>query len=257
MKRFSTLVAACTVGASVPVHAALFGVASFSPFGSQSLYAIDAATGVATLVGSTGLRQISGLSWDSVQNRLVALTVAGDQFAIDTATGASTLLVDSSFGVPEGSIAFNGGTAYSTLFDNLHSWNGSAWTQVGTSGLAAGADISGLDFGGGLLLGLAVNGGGADELVSFDVSTGAATVVGATGTNAASVAGLAYGFTAGSWFMTDGDALYTVDEASGAASLVGAHGVSGFSGLAFVPSPGVVALLALSGLVAKRRRNRN
>ena len=255
MKRFPTLAVAGAVAASVPAQAALFGVASFSPFGSQSLYAVDASTGAATLVGSTGLRQISGLSWDGANSRLVALTVAGDQFAIDTTTGASTLLVDSSFGVPEGSIAFSGGTAYSTLFDNLHAWSGSAWSQVGPSGLAAGADISGLDFGGGLLLGLALNGGGADQLVSLDVSTGAATVIGATGTNAASLAGLAYGFIGGAWYMTDGSSLYTVDSASGAATLVGAHGVAGFSGLAFVPSPGVVALLALSGLVAARRRS--
>jgi hypothetical protein len=255
MKRFSTLAVAGAVAASVPAQAALFGVASFSPFGSQSLYAVDASTGAATLVGSTGLRQISGLSWDGANSRLVALTVAGDQFAIDTTTGASTLLVDSSFGVPEGSIAFSGGTAYSTLFDNLHAWSGSAWSQVGPSGLAAGADISGLDFGGGLLLGLALNGGGADQIVSLDVSTGAATVIGATGTNAASVAGLAYGFIGGAWYMTDGSSLYTVHSASGAATLVGAHGVDGFSGLAFVPSPGVVALLALSGLVAARRRS--
>jgi hypothetical protein len=254
MNRIKTIAVACTLGASVPVHAGLFGVASFSPFGTQSLYSINTSNGVATLVGSTGLRQISDLSWDGANSRLVALTVAGDQFVVDTATGASTLLVDGSFGVPEGSLAFNGGTAYTTLFDNLHAWSGSAWSQVGVSGLGAGADISGLSFGGGMLLGLALNGADADQIVSFNVATGAATVIGSTGTNAGSVAGLTYGFIGGQWYMTDGGSLYSVNATTGAATYIGAHGLSGFSGLAFVPAPGVAALLTLSGLLLNRRR---
>lgn len=254
MKSLSQLTALTVLGICTCSQAALFGVASFSPFGTQSLYAIDALSGAATLVGSTGLRQISGLSWDGANDRLVALTASGDQFAIDTASGASTLLVDGSFGVPEGSIAFRDGTPYTTLFDNLHQWTGSEWSQIGSSGLVAGADISGLDFGGGSLFGLALNGAGADALVSFNVNTGAATVIGSTGTNAASVAGLAYGFIGGAWYMTDGSSLYTLNTTSGTATLVGAHGIGGFSGLAFVPAPGAVALLVLSGFIANRRR---
>jgi hypothetical protein len=254
MSSLTSAAVASAFAFSLSAQAALFGVATFSSFGTQSLYSIDAGTGTATLVGSTGLRQISGLDWDGQANRLVALTAQGDQYAINLSTGASTMLVDGAFGVPEGSIAIEGGTAYTTLFDNLHSWSGSAWSERGSSGLSAGADVSGLDFGGGRLLGLALNGAGADQLVSFDVMTGAASVIGATGTNASTVAGLAYGFIGGNWYMTDGSSLYTVDAIAGGATLVGSHGVSGFSGLAFVPTPGAAVLLSLGGLLASRRR---
>ena len=254
MSSLTSAAVASAFAFSLSAQAALFGVATFSSFGTQSLYSIDAGTGAATLVGSTGLRQISGLDWDGQANRLVALTAQGDQYAINLSTGASTMLVDGAFGVPEGSIAIEGGTAYTTLFDNLHSRSGSAWSERGSSGLSAGADVSGLDFGGGRLLGLALNGAGADQLVSFDVMTGAASVIGATGTNASTVAGLAYGFIGGNWYMTDGSSLYTVDAIAGGATLVGSHGVSGFSGLAFVPAPGAAVLLSLGGLLASRRR---
>lgn len=255
MLRIAAIAAAVAASAgSALAQGALYGVASFSTFGIQSLYSIDPATGAATLVGSTGLRQISGLDWDSTNNRLVALTGSGDQFVINTASGASSLLVDATFGVPEGSVAFNNGTAYTTIFENLHAWTGAAWQQLGPSGLAPGADISGLDFGADGLLGLVTNGAAPDQLVSFNLATGAATVIGPTGTNAGSVGGLAYGFLGSAWYMTDGAALYSLDAATGAASLVGAHGVGGFSGLAFVPTPGAAALLGLGAMLAVRRR---
>jgi hypothetical protein len=251
MMRFAVLAALCAAGVA-HAQGTLYGVATFSSFGIQSLYSINPGTGAATLVGSTGLRQIAGLDWDDATNRLVALNGAGDQFEITT--GASTLIANGNFGVPEGSIAFNNGTAYTTIFDNLHAWSGSSWSLIGPSGLTPGADISGLDFGGTMLLGLATNGSSADQLVSFNVVTGAATVIGATGTNAGSVAGLAHAFLGGAWYMTDGASLYSLNTATGAASLIGAHGLTGFSGLAFVPTPGAAALLGLGGLTLARRR---
>jgi hypothetical protein len=232
----------------------LYGVASFSNFGTQSLYAIDASTGAATLIGSTGLRQIAGLDYDDATGRLMALTVGGDQFSLNTSTGASTLSVDSNFSVPEGSITFAGGSAFTTLSDNLHNWNGAAWQQVGPSLLAPGADISGLDFGATQLLGLALNGAGADELVSFNLGTGAATVIGVTGTNASTVAGLTSTTLGGLWYMTDGSTLYSLNTATGSATSIGAHGVAGFSGLAFIPSPSSLLVLGIAGLASTRRR---
>lgn len=234
--------------------ATLYGVASFTPTGFQSLYAIDASTGAATLIGNTGLRQIAGLDWDSTTRTVVALTVAGDQFDLDLSSGAASLREDAFFGVPEGSIALRGGRAFTTIFDNLNVWSGSEWTEVGTSGLVAGADVSGLDFGGGKLLGIASNGSGNDELVSYNAATGSASVIGLTGTNASSVAGLAYGLGSSVWYMTDGSSLYTLNVATGAASEIGLHGITGFSGLAFVPSPGGAVLVAAGLLLGTRRR---
>jgi hypothetical protein len=239
---------------SARAQGALYGVATFSSFGTQSLYSIDTVTGSATLIGDTGLRRVAGLDWDHVNNRLVALNGAGDQFSVNTHTGATTLIVDANFGIPEGSIAFENGTAYTTVFDNLSAWNGGGWQQIGPSMLAGGADISGLDFGGGMLLGLATFGSDADQLVAYDIISGSATTIGTTGTNAVSVAGLAHAFLGGEWYMSDGASLYSLNTTTGSASLIGAHGLSGFSGLAFVPAPGAAVLLGLGGLAVARRR---
>jgi hypothetical protein len=255
MFRFLSLATLCIAGAGLAsAQGTLYGVASFSNFGTQSLYTIDASTGAATLVGSTGLRQIAGLDYDDATGRLMALTVGGDQFSLSTTTGAATLAVDSNFGVPEGSITFAGGSAFTTLSDNLHNWNGTAWQQVGPSLLAPGTDISGLDFGGTQLLGLALNGAGVDELVAFNLGTGAATVIGATGTNASTVAGLTSTTVGGLWYMTDGSTLYSINTATGSATSIGTHGVAGFSGLAFIPSPSSLLILGIAGLASTRRR---
>jgi hypothetical protein len=249
-------IAAVAAFASAANAGMLFGVATFSPFGTQSLYSIDPSTGAATVIGSTGLRQISGLDFDAANNRLMALTSGGDQYAISTATGASTLVVDAAFSVPEGSVAFENGSAYAPIFDNANVWNGSSWSSLGASGLGA-ADISGLDFAGTRLLGLALNGTGTDQLVEFNTTTGAATIVGSTGTNASTVAGLAFDFEGRSLFMTDGSSLYTLNTSTGAATLVGSHGgVAGFSGLAYVPAPGLVGFVAAGSVLGFGRRRR-
>jgi hypothetical protein len=229
----------------------LYGVGNFSNFGSQSLYQIDSQSGVATLVGSTGLRQIAGLDWDSASNRLVALTVGGDIFEIDRSTGASTRVVDLAFGVPEGSLLSRNGVNMTTLSNDLSMLDGSSWRSIGTSGLSATADISGLEIvDGGRLLGLATNASADDSLVSFDLATGLATTLGVTGTNSGSLGGLAY---LDALYMTDGASLYRVDTQSGSASLIGSHGVSGFSGLA-IPAPGTAVMLGLAALATGRRR---
>lgn len=232
----------------------LYGVGGYSSFGVQSLYAVDATTGAATLIGSTGLRQIAGLDFDQREGRLVALTVGGDQFELSLTDGGASEIVDGDFGVPEGSVAVIDGGAYTTIFDRLHRWENAAWQDVGQSQLAAGADISGLDGTGQELLGLALFGAEADQLVRFDSLTGLATVIGATGTNAASVAGLAHDFIASQWFMSDGSALYQLNTATGSASLIGSHGAIGFSGLAYVPSPGAAVLLGVGLMITARRR---
>jgi hypothetical protein len=110
-----------------------------------------------------------------------------------------------------------------------------------------------LEFEGGLL-GLALNGSGADELVSFDLGTGAATVIGVTGTNTSTVAGLTSTTVGGLWYMTDGSTLYSLNTATGSATSIGTHGVAGFSGLAFIPSPSSLLVLGIAGLASARRR---
>jgi hypothetical protein len=251
MKTFT--IAAGLIGAAVgAAHAqTLYGVGNYSAFGSQSLYSIDTGTGQASLIGNTGLNQIAGLDWDLVNHRLVALTVAGDIFQINPATGASTRIVDLAFGVPEGSVLVRGSTIQTVIFNNLNTLSGSGWQSVGASGLSGAADISGLEIvDSGRVVALATNAGNADSLVSFDTTTGAATTIGLTGTNSGSLGGLAYN---GSLFMTDGASLFRVNTNTGVAALVGAHGFSGFSGLA-IPSPGSAAILGFAALSLARRR---
>ena len=250
MTRVFTAVVAAVACAGSAAASTLYGVASFSPFGTQSLYAVDASTGAATLIGSTGLRQVAGLDWDESAGRLVALTVAGDLFELNPATGASSLLVDGAFGVPEGSLVVHSSGTYAPLFDSIHRLEGTTWQPLGASGLPAGADISGLEMVGGRLLGLATFGAAADALVQFDLASGAGTILGLTGTQSGSVGGMANG---NALYMSDGSRLYTLNASTGVATLIGAHGVSGMSGLA-IPGPSALALLGSGMLLLGARR---
>ncbi|MDX2147166.1 MAG: hypothetical protein SFZ23_06550 [Planctomycetota bacterium] len=253
MMRLAGAALLCAAGGLAQAQV-LYGVASFTNFGSQSLYSINPSTGSATLIGNTGLRQIAGLDWDGGSGRLIALTASGDSFALNTSTGAATRVVDANFGVPEGSIALETAGTFAPIFDNLHRWNGAGWSLVGPSGLAPGADISGLDGTGTALFGLALNDARADQLVRFDTNTGVASVVGDTGTNGLAVGGLAFDWDLGRLFMTDGLNLYSINTSTGAASSIGSLGVAGFSGLAYVPAPGAATMVLAGALAASRRR---
>lgn len=260
MHRITLALAGAAIGfASASANAQLFGVGGFSPTGVQSLYSINPATGAATLIGSTGLRQISDIVYSPGTNALIAHTVAGDLFTLNTATGAASLLADGNTLVPESGLALRNsdGRLFTTIFDDLQGSNATpaGWSSIGASGLNS-FDVSGLAFDASdRLFGLVSNSTLADELVEFNVSTGAATVIGITGTNSDNTAGLT--FVGSQLFASDGASLYSINTTTGAASLIGSHGVAGFSGIAFIPAPGSVALLALSGaIVARRRRAR-
>lgn len=256
--RISTVAAiAAFCGIAGASHAGvLFGVASYSNFGVMSLYQINSATGVATIVGSTGLRQINGITFDG--STLWAYTLGGDLYKLDVNTGASTLFGAHPLTIPEGDIAFAGpGFAYATNASGFGrvAITGGAYTAIGNMGAAA-DDVSGLTIDStGRVLGYSKNGAAEDTLLSIDPATGVATTIGGTGLfSSAAVGGLAFDADSGSLFLSDGNALYTVNASSGAATLVGAHGPLNFSGLAVVPAPGAAALLAGGVLVVSRRR---
>jgi hypothetical protein len=244
--------------AAATSNAQLFGVGNFSPTGVQNLYAIDASTGAATLIGSTGLRQISDIAYNPNANALLAHTVAGDIFTLNTLTGSATLLEDGATLVPESGFAIlpTTGRRFTTIFDDLHASAAApaSWSSVGASGLNA-FDVSGLAFDPSFrLFGLASNSTLADELVEFNLATGAATVIGATGTSSNATAGLTFNHATQQLLASDGANLFSIDRATGASTLIGAHGVTGFSGIAYIPAPGSVALLAVGSLAAARRR---
>lgn len=245
--------------AATSASAQLFGVGDFAPFQTQSLYTIDLSTGAATLVGSTGLRDIADIAYDLPSSTMYALTVGADLYTINTSTGAATFVAARAGTTPEGSLAFllQTGQLFTTASDVLGnvSTSTAAFTSLGGAASSSDTDISGLAFDvPGRLFGYAKNGSGEDSLVRFDTATGASTRVGLTGiTASASVGGLAFERSTGRLFLTDGGALHTVDTLTGAATLVGQHGRTGFSGIAFIPAPGALALLGF-GLLAARRR---
>ena len=256
MTKFAMCLLAATALHSVANAQPMFGVGGFQPFTAQTLHQVNPATGATTAIGSTGLAEIAGLSFDASTSRLMALTVAGDIYSINPATGAATVSVIGTTTVPEGALAFRSGIAYTTIFDDLHVLAGNSWVSVGASG-ASSFDISGLTFGaGGTLFGVASNGSNADTLLSFNTTTGAATVLSTlSGVNVRSIGDLAYDNLGGLLYLTDGVGLYTIDTASGAATLVGAHTATGFSGLAIIPTP-ASGLMMLVGVIAIGRRRR-
>lgn len=252
MKRIVLSVLALSAGGLSTAQAQLLGVGNYgNAFQTQSLYSINPATGAATLIGNTGLTQVTGIAWDGT--RLLAYTAAADLYTLNPFTGASTLVAAQANTQPEGDISFSGGTLYQV----------SSLGQVNTVNVATGAltpfidisaggtDFSGLSVTSTLSVGLALNGADADALVIF--SAGGIFTSIFPGTNATSVAALATdGVNA---WLSDGASLYNLSTSSGGATLVGGFGVAGMSAMAFVPAPGAAAVMGL-GLVAAGRRRR-
>jgi hypothetical protein len=179
----------------------------------------------------------------------------GELYTLDLGTGAASLVADDAIISPEGAIAFNAGALYGTNGNDFGAIDlGTAlFTSIGDMGSAA-DDISGMTFADGDLYGYSLNGTADDSLVSIDPLTGIATEIGLTGlNNAGAVGGLAWDSGLGELLLSDGESLFSVDALTGGASLIGAHGVSGMSGIAVIPAPGVLSLLGL-GLVVRRRR---
>jgi hypothetical protein len=244
---------------SVVSAAMLVGVASFDQFSTQSLYAIDSATGAATLIGDTGVNEIVGIAWNG--SSLYAYTRGADLFTINTTTGASTLVADGFGIVPEGDLAFDAaGALWSVnagVLGTIDLVTG-AFSAVGSIGSAV-TDVSALVFvptpQGGALLGYAHNGdGNEDSVVGFDLATGAASVLTAAGRNdLGNLGGADFDADTGTAFLVLGDSLYSGDLIGGP-TFIGQTGVGGFSGLAVIPAPGVSVLAGVAALVISRRR---
>jgi hypothetical protein len=236
----------------------LYGVASFDPFAPQALYQIDTTTGLATMIGDTGVTEITGLSFDFAQGVMYAYTTNADLYTLDLNSGAATLVGNAVQVVPEGDLAMDmQGQMFGVSGGDLGlvDMTSGAFDPLGALG-DAGYDVSGLAFdASGALFGYAMNGTLDDALLQIDAGTGAATLVGPSGLNAGSaVAGMDFDPFSGEMYLSDGGSLYTLDLLSGQAGLIGGHGVTGMSGVAFIPAPSSLAVLGV--LVAARRRRR-
>jgi len=93
-------------------------------------------------------------------------------------------------------------------------------------------------------------------LYTIDINSGAATYIGDTGVRC-DLVGLAYDEWTQTLYLNEADvtdSLYTVDVNTGVATLVGANGHPWIDGLAWIPEPSSLGLLALGALSALRRR---
>lgn len=252
-------VVAMTAGLSASAFGQLYGVAEFTNFGTMGLYSIDASTGDATLIGSTGLRQIVDIAYDRRIGVMYALTSGSDLYTLDLATGAATLIGAVNTVTSEGGLTFGVSGLLASNADQLVSvstLNG-AQSMIGAIS-GPDNDISGLAFdAAGGLFGYAKNGDLNDSLVRIDAATGAASTVATFDFSSFwSVGGLAFDANAGEMYLHTGDILYSVDAASGALTLRGRDSTTvGFSGIAFIPSPGA-SLVAVAGVLLAGRRRR-
>ena len=190
--------------------AALIGISGAA--GTQSiLYEIDSTTGDATLIGDTGLANITGIAFQPNTGLLLAhqnnrLTDNGNLYRLDLTTAAATLI--GSTGITASDIAF---AADGSLF---------AWMEL-HDGTQFSSEI--------------------DDLVSIDLTTAAVTRIGEAGTFT-NRTGLAFD-SSGTLFLKSGDLdatdptptgdLYTVNPITGAATALQALNGHPSNALAF------------------------
>jgi len=277
MKRLAMVCAVLLLAGSFlasPASAFMFGTDWGS---SSSLYRIDPVTRTATLVGATGQRQLIGLVVDT-DSTIYAMSEEGSSklWTLNPTTGVATLVGATGFNLQEGDMTISPTTGQMYVSDGIgdklyiiDKTTGAA-TLVGSYG-SLGRDVSGLQFIGDTLYGLALRDSNPDSLLTINPLTGAATLVGNTGTNLGVLAamgrdpvtGLTYIAGPSTSFGNDNQ-LYSLDLATGAATLLGpltgvTYSISGFSVAGdpdiLVPVPGSLLLLSsgLLGLVGWRR----
>lgn len=185
-----TLSMLCSIGlltgALSTVHAAPFGFGVDGDDGTDKLYSVDLATGIATTIG-TGLgsqfTDVEGLGFDPNSGILYGIDDSGNELlTIDITTGVGTLV-------------------------------GALGRTITDPGFAISANG----------VGFVAEEGGTDELFSVDLSTGSATLLGAMGF---SIDGLAFIGSTLFGVSPDDDSLYTLNTSTGAATLVGTFGTT-------------------------------
>jgi hypothetical protein len=239
---------------------------------NSNLYSINTATGSATLIGPTGQRNMIGLVVDA-DSTIYAISeeASSKLWTLNPTTGAATLVGATGFNLQEGDMTIDPGSGQmyvaDGIGDKLYTINKAtgATTLVGAFGVA-GRDVSGLQFIGTTLYGLALNDSGPDVLGTVNPATGAFTNIGPTGTNCGVIAALGRDPASGTTFLGcpntgfgNDNQLYSVNLLTGAATLTGpltgvAASISGFSTagnpvILETPEPASLALIGL-GLAA-------
>ncbi len=203
--------------------------------GADTLFHIDRATGQATPIGSMGFQSLRAMAFSDFDGLYAIGGLGADTlFLIDTLTAFVAPIIPVTGAAIDG-MAFDpsDGTLYgvgswSSFDDTLYqiSFGTGVASVVGSFGL--GSEIGDIHFdGAGNLFGT-VGGSSANDFVSVDKGTGAATVIGATGSIA--LTGLSYfaeiapgqgGIAYATTGLNDGGRLLRLDTQSGAATLIG------------------------------------
>jgi outer membrane protein assembly factor BamB len=227
---------------------------------ADNMYSIDAATGVATLIGPSGFNSGGkGLAYDPQDDVIYAIgTNLTDLYTVDRVSGAWTL-VGGGFDTPTwAALTFNANnnTLYGADQTPQELFSINPLTGVRTTIGAISQIVSGLahDAANDILFGV----GNDDVLYNIDMSNGNLTTIGALGVGVSNV-GLAFDYDNNELYMNSAAMLYKLNVNTGAATLIGANGIGGtMLGLTYigVPEPHSMLLLSLGILItgAVRRR---
>jgi DNA-binding beta-propeller fold protein YncE len=214
---------------------------------SSNLYSVNTTTGTATLIGNTGLSNLIGLVVD-VDSTVYTISEEPNSrlWTLNPTTGAASLIGNLGFNLQEGDMTVDPITGNMYVADgwgdNLYIVNKNTATAslVGSFG-AVGRDISGLQFIGSTLYGIAHRDGAVDALVTINKLTGTASFVGETGTNFGVISAFGRDPATGKVLIAgplsdfgSNNQLFEINLTSGAATLVGpltgmSASISGFS----------------------------
>lgn len=232
--------------------AAQAGILYFSEdSNSNGLYTLNTSNGAATNIGISGVtNQTVGLApsadpevlYGSQWFNILEINADGTGFTTLGPADAEGLGFDPTTGILYGAI--NG------EFFSIDTTSGTINTNLASPG----ADVEGLDYGNGVIYGLAAGG----ALFSYNIGGNSWLLIGNTGINFDQV-GLAFDSELGILYAkgNQNSLLYSIDPTTAAATVIGDTGIANGGGLAFVadsapvPEPtSVLSLLTLGALGA-------
>ncbi len=259
-------VATCALAAALASTAmagfprGLYGIQSTDSQGNNGLYRIDTETGAATLFASlshgTSLVGATFLRGELYASDVMCFDPIGFYGRID-ASGQYTPINDQNWDLNWHGLASSESLGVTW---SISQQNNNMLVETDLSGAIRNIGPTGIDGRGmaydnthGILY--AINYADA-SLYTVDILTGESTRVGPTGIPSDMI-GLAYDEIAQVLYLTEGDvtnSLYSVNVTTGAATLIGENGFSNIDGLAWIPAPGAMSLLAVGALFGARRR---